>query len=116
MSDELEPRIKRLIVDALMLEDVKPEEIETEAPLFVEGLGLDSIDALELALAIHKEFGVKTSADDERNREYFYSVASLAQFIRREQGKAEGGETASAGDATEAAPAEAAPKAASAEG
>jgi acyl carrier protein len=91
VSDELEPRIKRLIVDALMLEDVKPEEIETEAPLFVEGLGLDSIDALELALAIHKEFGVKTSADDERNREYFYSVASLAQFIRREQAKTEGG-------------------------
>lgn len=94
MSDELEPRIKRLIVDALMLEDVKPEEIETEAPLFVEGLGLDSIDALELALAIHKEFGVKTSADDERNREYFYSVASLAQFIRREQAKGDGAATA----------------------
>lgn len=94
MSDELEPRIKRLIVDALMLEDVKPEEIETEAPLFVEGLGLDSIDALELALAIHKEFGVKTSADDERNREYFYSVASLAKFIREQQagGESDAGE------------------------
>lgn len=52
-----------------MLEDVVPDEIEDEAPLFGEGLGLDSIDALELALAIHKEFGVRTSADDERNRE-----------------------------------------------
>ncbi len=84
----MESRIKRLIVDALMLEDVTPEQIETDAPLFVEGLGLDSIDALELALAIHKEFGVKTSPDDQRNREYFYSVASLRQFIEREQAKA----------------------------
>lgn len=88
MSDGLESRIKRLIVDALMLEDVAPEDIETDAPLFVEGLGLDSIDALELALAIHKEFGVRTSPDDERNREYFHSVASLAQFVRDNQGKA----------------------------
>lgn len=68
-----------------MLEDVKPEEIETEAPLFVEGLGLDSIDALELALAIHQEFGVKTTQGDERNREIFHSVKSLAEFIRTEQ-------------------------------
>lgn len=87
MSDALEPRIKRLIVEALMLEDIKPEDIDTEAPLFVEGLGLDSIDALELALAVHKEFGVRTSPDDERNREYFYSVASLAEFIRSHQGE-----------------------------
>jgi acyl carrier protein len=87
VSDDLEPRIKRLIVEALMLEDIAPEDIETDAPLFVEGLGLDSIDALELALAVHKEFGVKTSPDDERNREYFYSVASLAEFIRANQGE-----------------------------
>jgi acyl carrier protein len=88
VSEALEPRIKRLIVEALMLEDVKPEDIDTDAPLFVEGLGLDSIDALELALAVHKEFGVKTSPDDERNREYFYSVASLAEFIRRHEKEA----------------------------
>lgn len=91
-ADTLEGQIKKLIVDALMLEDVTPEEIETEAPLFVEGLGLDSIDALELALAIHKEFGVKTSPDDERNREYFHSVASLAKFIRENQGAGESAE------------------------
>jgi acyl carrier protein len=92
VNEALEPRIKRVIVDALMLEDVKPEEIDTDAPLFVEGLGLDSIDALELALAIHKEFGVKTTANDERNREYFYSVASLAKFITEQQAKVEAGE------------------------
>lgn len=88
MSDSLESRLKKLIVESLMLEDVKPEDIDTEAPLFVEGLGLVSIDALELALAIHQEFGVKTSPEDERNREIFYSVKSLADFIRSETGAA----------------------------
>lgn len=85
MQDSLEDRLKKLIVETLALEDVSPEDIETEAPLFVEGLGLDSIDALELALALHEEFGVKTSAEDERNREIFYSVKSLADFIRSEK-------------------------------
>lgn len=70
-----------------MLEDVKPEDIKTEDPLFVEGLGLDSIDALELAVALHSEFGVRTKADDERNREIFHSVASLAKFIQEEREK-----------------------------
>lgn len=85
MPESIESRLKRLIVEALMLDDVVPEEIEDEAPLFVEGLGLDSIDALELALAVHKEFGVRTSAEDERNREIFFSVKSLSDFIRAEQ-------------------------------
>lgn len=85
MAESIENRLKQLIVESLMLEDVVPDEIEDEAPLFGEGLGLDSIDALELALAIHKEFGVRTSADDERNREIFYSVRSLSDFIRTEQ-------------------------------
>lgn len=84
-QENIEERLKTLIVESLMLEDVKPADIETGAPLFVEGLGLDSIDALELAMAIHQEFGVKTSAEDERNREIFYSVQSLAEFIRTEQ-------------------------------
>ena len=83
-EESLEYRLKKLIVEALILEDLKPEDIETEAPLFVEGLGLDSIDALELALAIHQEFGVRTAQGDERNREIFYSVKSLASFIRAE--------------------------------
>jgi acyl carrier protein len=86
MPESLEERLKKLIVESLALEDVTPEEIETDAPLFVEGLGLDSIDALELALAIHEEFGVKTTPEDERNREIFHSVKSLAEFIRAETG------------------------------
>lgn len=87
VSEDLELRIKQVIVEALMLEDVKPEDIQTEAPLFVEGLGLDSIDALELAVALHSEFGIRTKADDERNREIFNSVASLAHFIQEEREK-----------------------------
>jgi acyl carrier protein len=81
---ELEAELKRLIIDTLMLEDVTPEGIDSNAPLFVEGLGLDSIDALELALAISRKYGVRIKADDERNREVFRSVASLAAFIQTE--------------------------------
>lgn len=86
---ELETRLKALIVEALMLEDVKPDEIEAEAPLFVEGLGLDSIDALELAIAIDKEFGVRIKPDDERTREVFSSVRSLAGFLHAQLARAQ---------------------------
>jgi len=85
MSDskhpELESQIKKLIVDALMLDDVTPEQIVTDAPLFNEGLGLDSIDALELAIALDKAFGVKIRAEDEGTRAVFRSVATLAAFV-----------------------------------
>ncbi len=85
----LEDQLKKLIVETLALEDIEPASIETDAPLFGEGLGLDSIDALELALAINSEFGVRTEENDERNREYYTSVASLAAFIRSKQAAAE---------------------------
>ena len=88
MSDDLEDRLKKLIVETLALEDVEPASIETEAPLFGEGLGLDSIDALELALAIHSQMGVRTEENDPKNREYYYSVGSLANFIRSKQAEA----------------------------
>jgi acyl carrier protein len=96
MQDTLEEELKALIVESLMLEDVKPEDINSEEPLFVEGLGLDSIDALELAMAIHKKYGVRTSADDENNRENFHSVKSLAAFVRA--GQAKNAAAASAGE------------------
>jgi acyl carrier protein len=73
-------RIKRLIVDSLHLEGVEPEMIEDEAPLFGEGLGLDSVDALELVVALEKEFGIKIKSQ-EMDREVFSSVSSLTQFI-----------------------------------
>jgi len=79
--EALEREIKELIVQSLKLEDVRPEAIDSEAPLFVEGLGLDSIDALELAMAIRKRYGVRAEANDQKNREIFSSVRSLATFV-----------------------------------
>ncbi|MEX6094880.1 phosphopantetheine-binding protein, partial [Morganella morganii] len=63
------------------LEDISPDEIETEAPLFGDGLGLDSIDALELGLAIKNQYGVLLSSDSDEVRKHFYSVATLAAYI-----------------------------------
>ena len=77
----LEQEIKELIVSALSLEDVRPQDIETDAPLFVEGLGLDSIDALELGVALQKRYGVAMSADAGQTRQHFTSVATLARFV-----------------------------------
>jgi acyl carrier protein len=80
-DEQLCADIKKLIIDALALEDIAPEEIETEAPLFVEGLGLDSIDALELAMALEERFGVTVGEDPEENQRIFFSVQSLAEFV-----------------------------------
>lgn len=77
----LELEIKELIISSLALEDIKPEDIDTEAPLFVDGLGLDSIDALELGLALQKRYGVSLSADSEETRRHFKSVQALAAFV-----------------------------------
>lgn len=82
MADELEAEIKKLIVESLSLEDIEPSEIETDAPLFVEGLGLDSIDGLELAMALEEHYGVTVGDDPEQNRTIFSSVRSLAEFVR----------------------------------
>ena len=81
MNEALEQELRELIVEALMLEDVRPEQIEADAPLFGEGLGLDSIDALELALAIERRYQIRIAAEDARNRELFRSVRSLATHI-----------------------------------
>jgi acyl carrier protein len=87
---DIEAELKALIVDVLALEDVKPADIDSQAPIFGTGLGLDSIDALELALAVGKKYGVKIKSDDERNREIFGSVRNLATFITRERAAAQG--------------------------
>lgn len=76
----LEGELARLIVDVLQLE-TPAGEIDPEAPLFGDGLGLDSIDALEMALAISQRYGVEIKSEDERNRHIFASLRSLAQFI-----------------------------------
>lgn len=73
-------RIKRLIVESLHLDGTDPDSIEDDAALFGEGLGLDSVDALELVVALEKEFGIKIKSN-EMGRESFASVASLASFV-----------------------------------
>ena len=81
MRDEIEKKLKEIIVSALDLEDLTPADIETDAPLFGDGLGLDSIDALELGMAIKKAFGVKFSSNPADNKKIFHSVKSLADYI-----------------------------------
>lgn len=78
---ELELVIKKLIIESLDLEDISADDIVTDDPLFDEGLGLDSIDALELGMAIQQEFGVTIDAEDEATREHFRSVRNLAAFV-----------------------------------
>ena len=73
--------VARLIVDTLVLDDVTAEEIVPDEPLFGEGLGLDSIDALELAFAIAKTYGFKLRSDDQRNKEIFASLDALTLHI-----------------------------------
>jgi acyl carrier protein len=77
----LELEVKQLIIDVLQLEDMTPADIDTDAPLFVEGLGLDSIDALELGVALQKKYGISLSADSEDTRRHFASVKALAAMI-----------------------------------
>ena len=80
-AESLVKELKELIVEAMELEDISPLEIETEAPLFVEGLGLDSIDALELAMALEERYGVTIADQPEENEKIFASVRSLALFV-----------------------------------
>lgn len=80
---ELHQQIKTLIIESLDLEDMTPADIEDDAPLFVDGLGLDSIDALELGLAIKKQFDIKIDANSEQTKSHFASVSALAAFIEQ---------------------------------
>ena len=77
----LEPEIKQLIITTMSLEDVAVDDIDAEAPLFNEGLGLDSIDALELGLALQKRYGVTLAADSQETRQHFASVRALSAFV-----------------------------------
>ena len=79
--EDLEHEIKLLIIESLRLDGVTVDAIDANAPLFGEGLGLDSIDALEIAMEIRKRYGVRATGDDARNREIFTSVRSLAGFV-----------------------------------
>lgn len=81
MADSLIPELKTLLIEGLLLEDITPEAIDPDEPLFGEGLGLDSIDALEIAVLLDREYGVKITSEDNRNQEIFASLNSLAEFI-----------------------------------
>ena len=77
--------IKNLIITTLNLDEISADEIDADAPLFGDGLGLDSIDALELGLAVKTHYGVVLSAESEEMRQHFYSVATLAAFIESQR-------------------------------
>jgi acyl carrier protein len=84
--DELILKLKEEIIDVLNLEDVKPDDIIDDAPLFGEGLGLDSIDALELIVLMEKNYGVKLK-DPSQGRELFKSVRVMAEYIQANRTK-----------------------------
>ena len=79
---ELEVQIKQLIIDS---QDISVDDIADDEPLFNEGLGLDSIDALELGMALKKKFNLEMSKDKNENKKYFYSVKTIADFVRKQQ-------------------------------
>ncbi len=81
----MENELKQLIIDTLDLEDMSVDDIDNDAPLFNDGLGLDSIDALELGLAIRKKYGIKIEADKEDVVKIFSSVSTLAKYIQTER-------------------------------
>jgi acyl carrier protein len=83
-----ELELARLIVHAVNLETVAPDHIDPEAPLFGAGLGLDSIDALEIALEISKRYGFQLRSDEEENRRIFASLRSLSRHIEEHRAKA----------------------------
>jgi len=84
MADDLVLELKKLIINTLKLEDMNPDDIEDDAPLFGEGLGLDSIDALELVVALEKTYGVFIP-DSEVGKKVFRSVNSLADFVKTQR-------------------------------
>ena len=87
MSQELVAELKTLFIEGLHLEDITADEIIPEDPLFGEGLGLDSIDALEIAVLLDRKYGVKITSEDERNQEIFASLNSLVEFVAENRTK-----------------------------
>ena len=87
--NDLEHQIKQLIIDSLALEDITPDDIGSEDALFGDdGLGLDSVDALELGLAVQKTFGFQLDGEKDNLRDNFANVKTLAEFVRSRQEQA----------------------------
>jgi acyl carrier protein len=87
----LEQEIAQFIIDTLSLEDVTVADIDPAAPLFVKGLGLDSIDALELGVGLQKKYGIKLSADAAETKKHFASVQALAALVTSHRADSAGG-------------------------
>ena len=83
MSEVLLSEITALIIEGLQLEDITADEIEINAPLFGDGLGLDSIDALEIAVLLERKYGIKITSDDVGNKDIFASISSLVDFVAK---------------------------------
>jgi acyl carrier protein len=83
MQSKAEAEMAELLVEVLNLEDVEANEIDPNEALFGDGLGLDSIDALEVALAISQQYGVEMKAEDETTKQAFETIASLCQFVEK---------------------------------
>lgn len=81
----LENEIAQIILNCTGIEDITVEEIDADAPLFGDGLGLDSIDALEIGVALNKRYGVKLSADDDDTRKHFANLRSLAGLVEAQR-------------------------------
>ena len=80
--EELIENLKKGIIEQLNLEDIEPDDIEAEDPLFVEGLGLDSIDALELMVLLEKQYGLKIT-DPKEGKAILYSIKTMAEYIQK---------------------------------
>jgi acyl carrier protein len=81
MASELIEELKALLIEGLHLEEIAPSDIDPQAPLFGEGLGLDSIDALEIGVMLDRHYGIKIVSDDEKNNQIFASLQSLTDFV-----------------------------------
>lgn len=83
--DTLKQELKQLIIDSLGLEDITVDTIDDDQPLFGEGLGLDSVDSLELGLALQQRYGIRMDPEKHNLRDIFSSVSSLARFVKNQQ-------------------------------
>ena len=83
----LHNEIKQMIIDNLDLEDIEVDDIDSHEPLFIDGLGLDSIDALEIGLALQKQYGIELKSDSDETRKHFASVSALASLVEQHRTK-----------------------------
>ncbi|CAD6878875.1 Acyl carrier protein [Methylomonas albis] len=81
MSDDLISQLKTMLIEGLLLEDIVPDDLSADDALFGGGLGLDSIDALEIGVMLDRQYGIKITSGDERNNQIFLSLRSLAEFV-----------------------------------